>query len=285
MHTCTSVPPWHMRFTTRSSMSWPPLAQSNMASDPKVSIAAAASTLPPVDCRACMACSLVYPRPVSEAMAASIGLLAAGAGAAAAGAGADGGAAAATGAGCDDVPAPWAPDDAGWLTPPSCPPRSASAMLFLASSSDTSVMNPLSLTWLSGMKSTSRSMLPNLSFPRTRSMMHAWRRMLSSPKMNCGPDFCSSTLMGDVRKWPPTLSGAWCTRPRILDEPTPTAMPWKRLSIRRVRKHFSAISAVMMDICAPVSQNALTGTPLTSMSTYSISMWVNASGLCSHACM
>ena len=56
-------------------------------------------------------------------------------------------------------------------------------------------------------------------------------------------------------------------RPMMALEPTPTAMPAKRLSTKRMRLHLAAHVCVMIVICAPESTNTFSGSPLAAMST------------------
>mmetsp|Transcript_22447 Transcript_22447/g.72878 ORF Transcript_22447/g.72878 Transcript_22447/m.72878 type:complete len:223 (-) Transcript_22447:266-934(-) len=116
-----------------------------------------------------------------------------------------------------------------------------------------------------------------------RSMLHWCLRSMSRPKMKSICCSFSRTVIAHGRCAPPTVMGAWCTLPMIFCVPTPTAWPSKRLSTSRIRPHRSAIGTFMMLICAPLSMNALIGTPFTSMLMYNMSTCTNASGIVSYA--
>ncbi|KAK3398685.1 hypothetical protein B0T20DRAFT_320802, partial [Sordaria brevicollis] len=80
----------------------------------------------------------------------------------------------------------------------------------------------------------------------------------------------SMTVKLHGRKRLPILIGAVCTRPMILANPTPLAMPPYRLSTRRMIPHASAMSGLIIVACAPESTRALTFAPFTSTSKYNM---------------
>ena len=90
---------------------------------------------------------------------------------------------------------------------------------------------------------------------------------MSRPKMKSMSCSFSSTVMAHGIKIPATLIGAWWTLPMIFCVPTPFAMPWKRLSMRRSSPSRFAHPKLMMVICAPLSTNTFRACPFTSMST------------------
>mmetsp|Transcript_25693 Transcript_25693/g.55969 ORF Transcript_25693/g.55969 Transcript_25693/m.55969 type:complete len:239 (+) Transcript_25693:369-1085(+) len=182
---------------------------------------AAMSSFPPVALSAASQWSRGKPRAMRRSTLGSTG------GAAGAG-GAAGGCAAAAGAG--PLPAA-AAEAAGWLLVP------ALDMLASACSGLTSSMCSLKFwgIWCSGRNGSLALQPGNSRWLAARSMEHWWRFMLSRPKMNWGPCFCSRMVMEVVMKLPSTLTGACQILPMIFEDPTPTAVPCTLLSMRRVR--------------------------------------------------
>ena len=93
----------------------------------------------------------------------------------------------------------------------------------------------------------------------------------------------SSTVKVQGKNVVPMRSCAMCTLPKMGAEPTPTAVPAKRVSSKCMMPHRSAHAADMMVLCAPESTNAFKGVRFTSASMYSMVTRPKLSGVCSSA--